>query len=442
MKSLAVVPTLLCALLLAACGTPDTQSRPPAATLEGQVLGASAAALQVDVPGSGRGTVTDGSGRFALVAVPAGAAAVHFSGKGVDATLPIAALREREHRSIVVEVSGHEASERHERSEVELRGAIEAIDAPGLKVAGRSVSTTSDTVFQRAGAPIAFTDLHLGDSVEVEGSLQAGGSVLARKVTLEDASGASGGGEGSGGSGSGGSGADGGSEAESEDVTFEGTLKAVDGATLTVDSMIVLTTSSTRIEKGDAVVAPAALAVGDRLRVEGALASDGSVAAKEIHVLSTQEQSAALAAGPVASLSLADGTFLIGSTLVQTSSSTQFSGHRSFGSLSDLSVGDVVDVEGTARSDGSIAASKVHRLDAPEAAEAVEVELKGAIEGIGAASVTVQGKVFAVGASTRIERSGKAAALADLKVGQVAEVRGLKQADGSLLATRVSVEKD
>jgi hypothetical protein len=56
------------------------------------------------------------------------------------------------------------------------------VQAGGGKV---TVKTDSSTMFKRRGGSASFTDIVVGASVEVNGTLQADGSVLARKVTIE-----------------------------------------------------------------------------------------------------------------------------------------------------------------------------------------------------------------------------------------------------------------
>ena len=399
-------------LTLAACGGSNQPKATPGATLEGTVQGPTN--LTVDVPGTSLSTRTDASGHFAMLDVPEGSHSVHFRGGSVDASLEIEGLGKHEHRNISVTVSGHDAVEHHERSESVLHGSIEAIAAPSLTVSGKTVVTTSATAFSKNGAAIAFADLSVGDSIEAEGAMQADGSLLARSIKVEDAAAA---------------GDDG---AEAEDREFDGTLDAIDGAKLTVGTTLVIAGASTRIEKNDAQVALSALAVGDSLRVEGALQTDGSVLASEIKVLSAAEAAEEAAAGAVTAISAADNTFTIGTTLIRVDGHTSFSGSGSFSSLANLNVGDLVDVEGALQPDGSVLASNVHRMELPEMNE---IEVKGAIEALGSASVQVQGKSFAIDSSTEF-RGGLS--FASLKTGMQVEVRGMKRADGSLVATRVS----
>ncbi|MGZ6141909.1 MAG: DUF5666 domain-containing protein [Myxococcales bacterium] len=409
-------------VLLALVGCGAKSASIPGAVLEGTVQGATA--LTVSVPGTPLSTRTDIGGHFSLLSVPPGSSALRFTGAGVDATLAIAAMSSREHRSISVTVSGHDATEHHEASEAELRGTIDSIAAPSFVMAGKTVvTTTTGTVFHQGGATIGFADLNAGDSVEVEGALQADGSLLARSVSVEAPEAEDGGASGS--------------AAGSDDVTFEGALAAASGSTLTVGTTTVQVDASTRIEKDDQAVAASALAMGDELRVEGALQSDGSVLAKEIKVLSAEQAAQVMVSGAVASVSSADGTFTIGTTSIKVDAHTAFSGQGSFASLADIAAGDLLDVEAAQQPDGSLLAIKVERLDEPELNE---VEVKGAIEQLLASSLQVQGRMFAVDSSTQIESSGDALQLSSLKVGQLVDVRGTAAADGSLHATRISLE--
>ena len=74
-----------------------------------------------------------------------------------------------------------------DEDEAEFSGAIEAIAAPNLTVAGRKVVTDAQTEIERDDAKITLADLHVGDVVAVEGTPQADGSVLAREIEVRTA---------------------------------------------------------------------------------------------------------------------------------------------------------------------------------------------------------------------------------------------------------------
>jgi hypothetical protein len=72
-----------------------------------------------------------------------------------------------------------------------------------------------------------------------------------------------------------------------------------------------------------------------------------------------------------------------------------------------------------------------------------EVELKGAIESVGPGSLVVAGRTVRVDGSTRILGKDKLPVpLSSLGVGDVVEVEGTAQADGSVFARKIKVEDD
>jgi uncharacterized protein DUF5666 len=145
--------------------------------------------------------------------------------------------------------------------ETEFRGRIEKISGSDLSVSGRLVHTNSSTRIRRKGDPIPFGALAVGQTVEVEGAGQADGSLLASKITLED---------------------DDDNPGVGAEVEFQGTIQAINNTTLTVAGRLVRTDASTRIRRKGDDLPFSALAVGQRVEVEGNQQSDGSVLAKKI----------------------------------------------------------------------------------------------------------------------------------------------------------------
>lgn len=73
-----------------------------------------------------------------------------------------------------------------DEKEVEFKGRIESITPPSLRVSGRTVQTDSATKIERDDKTITLTDLKVGETAEVKGTLLADGSVLARKIEVEE----------------------------------------------------------------------------------------------------------------------------------------------------------------------------------------------------------------------------------------------------------------
>ncbi len=388
------------------------------AIVQGIVAGATG--LRVAAAGTSLSSATDARGSFVLLGVPAGAAALHFSGSGVDATLPIGVLLRGERRRLAVSVSGSDAHEDMEQGETRFVGAVERIDSPSLTVSGRKVTTTSLTQFKRSGATITLADVHIGDRVEVEGTPQADQSVLARTITVEQAENED----------------DDGVEDGHHDVEFKGTLTAIAGSKLTVNGVSVTISASTVIESRDAKIDASKLAIGQWLKVEGELQADKSVAATEIHVLAADRPEDVHVTGAIAAIDTAARTLTVGNSTAHVDAATRFDGVNS---LADLKIGDVVDIEASRAPDGTLLAREIHRLQAPP--PPAQVEVRGAITAIAAASLTVQSKLFAVDGSTRMESHGRTFKPSDLKIGDTVEVHGVARPDGSLVATRIRLER-
>src|SRR5213594_1443096 len=260
---------LVLVLLAAACGsTGDSSSMPAAsggAVVQGTVMGGGTQNMRVAVPSSSAATTTGAAGGFVLTGVPKGAAALQFSGGGQNATLATAPVVAGEFRRLTVSISGSSVTEHNEQTETEFEGTVEAIDGTLLTVAGRKVAVTDATKIRKDDAAATFANLVLGTPVEVEGTLNADGSVTASEISIEDRN-------------------------EVERVAFVGTLTQITGNTLTVGGRMVNVSPTTVIVKGDTTLTLADLKVGDRLLVRGTVQADMSVNATRIRVLPREDE--------------------------------------------------------------------------------------------------------------------------------------------------------
>jgi hypothetical protein len=251
---------------------------PPAAgaTIAGTVLSGTASSpeigassvsdLRVSVTGTALETTTDGSGRFTLSGVPSGRVELRFEGSGIDARLELEGLQSGQTLNVTVRVSGSSASRVDENgTAVALRATVDSVGGGGLVVGGRTVRVDASTrLLGRNNEAIALSAFRPGDSVEVEGIAQSDGSLLAKKVKLEDA--------GNGGAGNG----------AGQDVQFTGSISSV--SPLTVAGRAVSTNGSTMYlgRRNEALSASDVVKVGNRVEVEGHTQSDGSILARKI----------------------------------------------------------------------------------------------------------------------------------------------------------------
>ncbi len=211
------------AIACAGSGSPlqPSSSGQAGATIQGTVASGGAsianAKFRVSVMSTTLTTMSDDAGRFSIANVPAGTARVRFEGPGGDAQLEVTGLQNGQVLSIDVQVTGSQATvvsgpsasptprpsatpspeatpspsprpspSASPENETEFRGTIESIGSNRLVVAGRSVRVDGNTRIQRSGNRISFSDLKVGNSVEVEGLQQPDWTVLARKIGVED----------------------------------------------------------------------------------------------------------------------------------------------------------------------------------------------------------------------------------------------------------------
>lgn len=233
----------------------------------------------------------------------------------------------------------------------EVKGTIQSLPASGLvgdwRVANRTIHVTASTrIDQEHGAAV------VGASVEAKGTPQSDGSVTA--LTIEVKSGSSGSGSGSGGDDSSGSGSGSG---DSADMSFKGTVETFPGGFIgdwRIGGRTIHVSATTRIEQELGPVA-----VGAFVEVKGAVQTDGSMTATKIEVKSNVAGGDGRdeLKGLIESLpSTADftGDWRVGGRTVHVTSTTII--NREHGAVA---VGASVEVNGTARTDGSLDAAKI-----------------------------------------------------------------------------------
>lgn len=214
--------------------------------------------MKVTVVGTNLSTTSNGRGEFVITGAPGGTVVLHFEGRGIDARLELSGLVEGQTIRIKVQVSGNNAK-RQDDDETEIRGLVEAILSPtSIRVAGVTVTVDSATEIRKDNGRLLLSEVRVGDTVRVEGVLQADGSILAREIRLEGKNGGVG-----------------------PEVELEGPISSIAAPNLVVDGRTVRTDSRTKFH-GDGIKSLADLGVGDRVEVEGRLQSDNTIHAEEV----------------------------------------------------------------------------------------------------------------------------------------------------------------
>lgn len=253
-------------------GVVETSGAGSSSTSEIRALTAGSG-IRVSVVGTSLVTTTDDKGQFELRGVPSGRVSLRFEAPGIDARLEIESLAEGQSLNVNVHVSSSGAfvaeTEDH-RNETTIRGSIQAINGSRLTVLGRTVATDGLTQFlDRNNAASRLADLRVGQTVEVEGTNQADGSLYARKVKLEDGVGDDRGGNG------------GGADDAGASVNFVGSIQST--SPLNVAGQTVLTDGSTRVlDRKNNPISLSALKAGDNVEVEGVRRDATTVFAEKI----------------------------------------------------------------------------------------------------------------------------------------------------------------
>ena len=407
----------------------STTSRPSSgsATIAGAVQGGLPST--VAVAGTNVASPVDGGGRFTLANVPSGDVQLQFSGGGASAMLPVSAVEPAQHIDLVVSVSGASAAiESQIRSGgtgTELEGRVESLPpttaALSFKAAGRLVVTDSATRFQDGSAARAFADLQIGMRVHVKGT-PSGDTIHATLVELQN------------------------SQVDLP-VEVNGVIDTLTGTAAAFQFKI-----GSRVVKGDAATTLfgdgdkpdtfANLKEGVRVEVKGQQRDD-FIYAVRVHINDgssdgnngPQDTSASIQGrlttigGAVPALVLTVGT-----TTVRTSSATTVKRRGDVQTLDTLRAGQTLHVIGTRQSDASIDARLIE-IDDDETGG--EFEIEGSMGGLKGTCPTLTFGVNGFSISTNASTTFDGTACAAFKNGDKVNVKGTKQADGSVLATRL-----
>jgi hypothetical protein len=216
-----------------------------------------------------------------------------------------------------------------------------------------------------------------------------------------------------------------------DDVEATGVIEALGAADVTVGGYTFAVTAATEIRGEDGDLTIDDLALGMLVEAEGSYTPAGLLVAEEIEV---EDGNGGRVEVEGRITALADSALTVGGVPFRITGATEIRGPGD-PTAADLAVGIYVEVRGHFAAAGAVA----DRIEIEEGDD--EVEVRGPIEALGDASLTVQGHAFAVTPATRIEGDDhQPMAFEDLAVGVFVEVHGAFAPDGGLVATRVEVE--
>jgi hypothetical protein len=309
--------------------------------------------------------------------------------------------------------------------ETKFTGVIESLPNTGFvgdwRVGGRTIHVTSATYIEQEDGQVV-----LGAVVKVEGRTRSDNSIDAKEIEVKT-------GSGSGGSAGGGD--------DSGHPQFKGTIQSLPAAggfvgDWRVGGRTIHVTFATRIETEYGPVA-----VGAFVEIRGAIQSDGSLDATKIEVKSNvngddgrDELKGAIESLPVGQGFVGD--WRVNGRTVHVSLATFLNQeHGAF------VVGAFVEVKGTMRADGSIDATRIElqSSSSDSGGEGQSANLKGTIQSLPSSSGLIgdwiiNNQTVHVTSSTKLKTEHGVFA-----IGTRVKVKGLRLADGSMVATKIQV---
>jgi hypothetical protein len=298
--------------------------------------------------------------------------------------------------------------------EVEGEGLVTSIASgtacPTLQfvVQGVTVKTTAATSFESG----TCADVTVGTNIRARGTRQADGSLLASRVQIKDR--------------------------VLGDVEGEGRVTSlVSGSAcptlqFVVQGITVKTTAATLFAGGTC----ADIIVGAQIEAKGARQADGSVIASRVEISNHVNE----IEGEGVVTSLVSGTacptlqFVAAGITVKTSAATSFEG----GTCADINIGMKIEAKGGMQADGSLVASRIQIKE-----RAGDVEGEGRVTSLvtGTACPTLQFMAEGIMVKTTAATSFQDGSCADINVGTKIEAKGARQADGSVLASRIQIKE-
>jgi len=406
------------------------------------------AAMSAQVVGTSISSAVAAGGGFSLDNVPAGVVQLRFVGSGVDASVALNPVQAGDVVSVLVGVSGSTATiqseSRNAGGKVELEGRIESLPPTQaektLIVAGRTVTTTAQTVIRDGNnATKAFGDLEIGQRVHVKGTLVTTptSAIEADSIVIQNTN-------------------------TWIPVNVNGIVEVLNTTTppegftfvFQIGSRVIQGDVDTRFYgDNDVPLTLADLKNGQRVEVKGEL-RDNFVYAVRIHINGMtspeppQDDSASVEGrlesinGTKPNLTLvikgkADG--MTAETTVTTTTATVVRRRGDVQTLDALAVGQTVHAVGTRMADKSIVAQMLQiKDDEPDGAFVIE----GSLGGLKGTCPTISFGVNGYNVKTTLADTKyypePSAKCEDLKSGSKVEVEGTRQADGTVLALKVT----
>ena len=303
-----------------------------------------------------------------------------------------------------------EDDENHQHGgELEITGLIDNLTANSLVIGENEFFVDAQTVIlDHNRMPISFSNLNVGDRVEVKAFRQTDNSLLAVRIKLEDM--------------------------PENEIEFTARVESILGSDMTINGITFSTDSNTIfLDNNRMPVTIASLAVGIWVEVKGFQKQDGLYYANRIQIEDFVRNEIEIK-GNITELT--DSYLVVSGITFSVDSTTQVLDHLNNPILySALQVGQLVEVKGEKTGTLTAKALKI-KLEGNE-----DIEIFGRITAINADNIELNGLTVFVNTNTvYLNHANQTITFGDLSVDQFVEVKMIPNADSTLLALRIKIE--
>ncbi|BDQ03356.1 DUF5666 domain-containing protein [Ignavibacterium sp.] len=294
-------------------------------------------------------------------------------------------------------------------NEIELKGFIDAKTANSVFVGQKEFLVNSQTVIlNHNNSPITFSQLNVGDFVEVKAYRQLDSSFLAVRIKLEDT--------------------------PQNQIELKAKIESIIGNDVTVGGITFNTDSNTVfLDNNRMPTTLSFFSVGMLVEVKGFKRQDGSHYASRMKMedFITNEVEVR---GTITDLSTTSIT--VAGVAFDVDNSTQVFDHQNNPiSYSSLQIGQLVEVKGLRTSSTSVKAVRI-KLENNE-----DIEIFGRITAINSDNIEINGLVVFVNSNTVfLNHANQSITFSDLAVDLFVEVKMTRLPNNSLLALRIKIE--
>lgn len=256
--------------------------------------------------------------------------------------------------------------------------------------------------------PIYFSDLNIGDRVEVKAYKQLDSSYLAVRIKLEDM--------------------------PENEIEFTAQIESILGSDVTINGITFVTDSNTVfLDDNRMPVTISSLVVGMWVEVKGYKKQDGSYYASRIQIEDFVRNEIELK-GNITELT--EVSLVVGGITFSVDSTTQVLDHLNNPiSYSSLLLGQLVEVKGTKTGTSTAKALRI-KIEGNE-----DIEIFGRVTAINTNSIELNGLVVFVNENTvYLNHTNQTIGFSDLSVDQFVEVKMIRNVDSTLLALRIKIE--